>query len=146
MSGTPVIAVSHFGVCVSDIERSARFYTGALGFELEQEFEFGAPFDVLAELPGLKARAAFYRRDRVRIELIYNQTPSAKGPSERRPMNQLGLTHMAVTVDDLDAAARRIVEHGGRVYPETKVETPAGDLIFCTDPDGVRIELWRKPA
>lgn len=146
MAGQPSIAISHFGVCVSDLERSKRFYIEALGFESEYELEFGAPFEVLTELPPIQARAAFLRRDGVRIELASYASPGVIGPAERRPMNQLGLTHMALVVDDLDAVARRIAEAGGQVLPQTRVETPSGDLIFCTDPDGVRFELWRKPA
>jgi glyoxylase I family protein len=146
MSQKPTIAFSHIGICVSDLARSERFYTEALGFVLSHSVEAGAPFDLVSELPDLKLRASFLKRDGVTIELLYHAHPVAVGPAERRPMNQLGLTHLAFIIDDLSQVADRIVAHGGRVYAQTKVNTRAGDFMFCTDPDGTRIELWQKLA
>jgi len=146
MSQKPTVTFSHIGICVSDLGRSERFYTQALGFVLSHTVEAGAPFDLVSELPGLKLRASFLKRDGVTIELLYHEHPVAVGPAERRPMNQLGLTHLAFTLDDLTQVAEGIVAHGGRVYPQTKVNTRAGDFMFCTDPDGTRIELWQKLA
>jgi glyoxylase I family protein len=144
MSQSPAVTFSHIGICVSDLRRSERFYTEALGFVLSHSVEAGAPFDVVAELPGLKLHASFLKRDGITIELLYHEHPVAVGPAERRPMNQLGLTHLAFTLDNLSQVAELIVKHGGRVYPQTKVNTRAGDFMFCTDPDGTRIELWQK--
>lgn len=141
-----IVRVSHFGICVRDLERSTRFYTEALGFEREHAVDVVPPFHKLVELPDVKGRAQFLRREGVRLELCAYETPEMFGSTERRPMTQIGITHFAVAVRDLDAASARIVELGGQVHPETLVTSPKGDLIFCTDPDGVRIELWRKPA
>jgi predicted enzyme related to lactoylglutathione lyase len=135
---------SHFGICVADMERAIRFYTTALGFTLGQSTKAAAPFEVLTELPEMKLRASFVLRDGVMIELLYYERPGFVGSAERRPMNQLGLTHLALVVDDVDAVISRIADEGGRVYPDTRVETPAGIFAFCTDPDGTRIELWQK--
>ena len=146
MSDDNIVRVSHFGICCPDLERSTRFYTEALGFEKEHAVDVTPPFHTLVELPDVKGRAQFLRREGVRLELCAYEVPEAFGSTERRPMTQIGITHFALAVRDLDAVAARILEHGGRVYPETRVSSPKGDLIFCTDPDGVRIELWQKPA
>ena len=143
MSREPIRAFSHVGICISDLERSTKFYE-ALGFEVVQAVETGAPFHVLSEVPELKLRATFLQRDGVTIELLCHELPETIGPAERRPMNQLGLTHLSLIVGDLAAVADRIERHGGQVHAHTKVEGPAGDMIFCTDPDGVRIELWQR--
>jgi hypothetical protein len=29
------------------------------------------------------------------------------------------------------------------VHAETRIDSPIGPLLFCTDPDGVRIELMQ---
>jgi predicted enzyme related to lactoylglutathione lyase len=144
MSQNPTISASHFSICVSNIERSVHFYTEALGFVLDYYVDVGSPFEVLTELPKLKARAGFFRLDGARIELLHYESPAATGSNERRPMNQLGFTHMGLVVDSIDAVADRIVRYGGHVYSETKVKHSKGELVFCTDPDGVRIELWQK--
>lgn len=146
MSTDPVTGISHIGVCVSDTDRSIRFYTEALGFKLSHSVDAGKPFHLLAELPEMKLRATFLQRDGLTIELLDYKVPGIVGPAERRPMNQLGLTHLALFVDNVDTATARIEKNGGRVYPHTRVNTPAGDMIYCTDPDGIRLELWNKPA
>ena len=135
---------SHIGICISDMQRSARFYTEALGFVLSHSVEGGPPFDIMTELPELELRASFLKRDGVMIELLQYVRPGTIGSAERRPMNQLGLTHLSLIVEDIAAAADLIGRHGGRAYPQTRVKSPAGDMMFCTDPDGVRIELWQK--
>ena len=140
----PTMTFSHIGLCISDMQRSTRFYTEALGFVLSHSVEGGPPFDIMTELPELELRASFLKRDGVMIELLQYVRPGTVGPAERRPMNQLGLTHLSLTVDDMAAVTDLIGKYGGRVYSQTRVKTPMGDMMFCTDPDGVRIELWQK--
>ena len=66
-------------------------------------------------------------------------------PTDRRPMNQLGFTHLALRVDDVAAVAATIEEFGGAVVEGTRTVLDIGgmplDFVYCTDPDGVRIEL-----
>ncbi len=81
------------------------------------------------------------RRDGVTLELLAFVTPDVVGPSGRRPMNQLGLTHLALRVDDVDAVAARVAGSGGAVVGETRtllldVDGVRLDFVYCTDPDG----------
>ena len=137
---------SHIGICISDLQRSTRFYTEALGFVISHSVEGGPPFDIMTELPELELRANFLKRDGVMIELLQYLRPGSVGEAARRPMNQLGLTHLSLIVDDLAAVTDLIEQYGGRAYPQTRVKSPAGDMMFASDPDGVRIELWQKAA
>lgn len=146
MDRGPKLSVSHVGICTTDLERSVRFYTEALGFVEEYYVDVGPPCDVLTELPGINCRVGFFRQEGIRIELCAYASPAATGPSERRPMNQIGLTHLSLVVEDIDAVSARIAEFGGHVHDHTRITTPKGPMIFCTDPDGVRIELWEKLA
>lgn len=145
MSQKMTVTFSHTGVCVANLERSIRFYTEALGFVLDRTIDISRPVHIIAELPEMSGRAAFLSRDGVTIELVDYAKPGVVGPAERRPMNQLGLTHMAFVVDDLDHITTRIEEFGGQAHWQTKVSTEIGELVFCTDPDGIRIELWNPP-
>jgi len=43
---------SHFGICVSDLERSLRFYCEALGFASAESHTVGEEFGPLMELDG----------------------------------------------------------------------------------------------
>ena len=59
-------------------------------------------------------------------------------------MDHLGLTHLSLSVDDLDEALAAVEAHGGEVL----VDTNLGMAVFVKDPDGQLIELltgWTKP-
>lgn len=145
MSDVADVSVSHFGVCVTDIERSKRFYTEAIGFTFDNEVQIGPPFDKLTELPTIKGRAYFMLLGGFKLELLQYDEPEAIGPAERRPMHQLGITHMSLIVQDLQAIADRIDAMGGEALRHTLLEGPHGAMMFATDPDGTRLELWQKP-
>ena len=59
-------------------------------------------------------------RDGVTIELLGFVSPDPTGDGERRPMNQLGLTHLSLRVDDVEAVAAVIEELGGTVVRATR--------------------------
>lgn len=136
------VRISHIGLCTSDLEHSLRFYTEALGFVLDRSIDdIGSPYDSLMELPGVRCRVHYVKCGAVTMELIGYPGIGVTGSAERRPMNQLGFTHMTLLVDDIDAAVERVVKYGGQVHPETAIDSPFGPMVFCTDPDGTRIEL-----
>lgn len=146
MSQPNAVAVSHIGICTADVDRSVRFYTEALGFQFDAARsipEIGAPFDKLMELPGVKSRVHYVTSGGLTLELIGYINADVAGTAERRPMNQLGFTHLTLMVGDLNAVAERVVEYGGQIHRETHIDSPFGPIVFCTDPDGVRIELFQ---
>ncbi|MGH9016845.1 MAG: VOC family protein [Acidimicrobiales bacterium] len=140
---------SHLGICVSDLERSMRFYCEGLGFTTAEAHEVGAEFDRLMELDGVALRSQFVRREQMAIELLSFSSPGPVGERSRRSMNQFGLTHLSIRVDDVAAAAADLERLGGTVVDGTRTtfDLPSAtlDFVYCTDPDGVRIELMRLP-
>lgn len=141
---------SHRGICVADVDASIRFYRDALGFEAQENHERldGAWLDAGTDIPGAALRAQMLRDPAgLTIELLYFHAPGADGPRACRALNQFGLTHFAVNVDDMDAAIDRIRSAGGEVRQDTRVYYDVNDagIIYVTDPDGVRVELVRSP-
>ena len=63
-------------------------------------------------------------------------------------MNRLGLTHLSLRVDDLDATVANLARVGGRVLNETRIDNPEfrASAVFVIDPDGIRIELVEQPG
>ena len=61
---------SHFGICVSDLERSLAFYCGALGFEKAESHAIGSEFARLMDLPDVAVTSQFIRRGPTAIELL----------------------------------------------------------------------------
>jgi lactoylglutathione lyase len=146
----PTGRVSHLGVCVSDPDRALRFWRDGLGFVPSHSFDVGPEFGRLMELDGVALRSQFLRRDGVTVELLWFENPRAKGDGGRRPVNRLGFTHLSVQVPDVDAAAARVTQTGGTVLHETRTTLGDGDglmdFVYCTDPDGTRVELMRLPG
>jgi catechol 2,3-dioxygenase-like lactoylglutathione lyase family enzyme len=136
---------SHFGICVSDLERSVRFYCEGLGFQKAESHVIGSEFAQLMDLPEVAVTSQFIRKDATAIELLAFDQPAAFGDGERRPLPQLGLTHLSFRVTDLEGTAARVVELGGAVVESSRTTLAFGDtqlaFVYCTDPDGVRVEL-----
>ena len=121
---------SHVGICVSDLDRSLRFYRDGLGFELSDRFEIDDATAVVSQM---------IVNGPMKVELLHYPGRTSRGtPSTSRGLR--GLTHLSFIVEDVDEAAARLVEHGGTILPDTRVNVGV-DIVFLTDPDGTRIEL-----
>jgi catechol 2,3-dioxygenase-like lactoylglutathione lyase family enzyme len=144
-----ILRVSHVGLCVADLERSLRFWRDGLGFRERSRLDVtGAAADTLLELRGVELRAVYLERDGLRLELLHFAAPGARRRAAVRPMNQPGLTHLSLRVDDLDGALARLAGCGGRVLDATRVAIPAvrTRAAFVADPDGTRVELVEAPG
>ena len=136
---------SHFGICVSDLDRSLRFYTEAFGFEKAESHVIGQEFARLMDFPDVVLTSQFIRKGATAIELLAFTEPSPFGDRERRAVNQLGLTHLSFQVSDLESVAAKVVELGGAIVETSRTTIDFGEnplrFVYCTDPDGVRVEL-----
>ncbi len=148
---TPATTFSHIGVCVSDIERSKRFYVEAFGFTVGPVYEMEDTINNLLGIPTkvLMTSLMLQKGSQV-VELIYFREPKPFVAGGLRPMNQLGLTHLSFITQEVDTMAARVEQLGGKFLRETRtvIEMPNATpaiLLFCTDPDGTRIELY-KPS
>jgi catechol 2,3-dioxygenase-like lactoylglutathione lyase family enzyme len=138
-------AFNHLGQCVTDLDRSRRFYVDVLGFEPWREINPpDSPSDALLRLePPIGLTACYLRRDGLVLELLHfagdgaRTDPAVQRANRDRVMNEPGLTHISVSVDDIPATCARIAEHGGEVLTDTDI----GMGIFVRDPDGQLIEL-----
>jgi glyoxylase I family protein len=143
------LRLSHIGICVSDWQRSLRFYRDVLGFNYLSELQVaGEPTNTLLQLDNVELRAIYLERDGTRIELLHYAAPGAVGDGAARAMNARGLTHLSLRVDSVEetiAAARRT---GVRVLDETRIDIPAfgAAAVFIADPDGTLIELVQSPG
>lgn len=128
---------NHLGHCVSDLARSRRFYEELLGFEFEREIQPPDDFSSkLLRLPKpLGMTAVYLRRDGLVLELLH--FAGGTKPARERVMNEPGLTHISVSVDDIDAVCARADGYGGEVLTDTNI----GVGVFIRDPDGQLIEL-----
>ncbi len=140
--------LTHLGLCVSDLERSVCFYRDVLGCTEAGRLDLaGEPTATLNGMRDVAVRLVFLERDGWRLELFAFSVPGWVGAKHARPMNQLGLTHLAFRVDDLDACCARIEGTGGRVLSDTRLDLPGPTrVVMALDPDGIRLELLEKPG
>lgn len=113
----------HVCLNVSDADRLADWYVDQLGFERSWEFT----------TPDGRSRNV-YVADGKGFELQLSDT------EDETPEPGTGWDHLAVGVDDVDAAFERIDNHGVVQAPADNAE--AGSRVaFIEDPDGHVVEL-----
>jgi len=138
---------SHIGLCVTDLAASLRFYRDGLGFAESDGYDLDDTMlpglDLALEVPGpVAVRSQMITLGPLRVELLAYRSPPPTGePSTRR--NRIGLTHLSLLVDDVDASIARAVAHGGSLLEPTR-QTLGIDLVFVADPDGNRVEFMAR--
>jgi catechol 2,3-dioxygenase-like lactoylglutathione lyase family enzyme len=134
-----VTTFNHIGHCVTDLERSRRFYEAALGFTHQRDLQVpDGPAAQLLRVPApVGMTAAYLERDGFVLELLHFAR-EGNDPQRERSFTEPGLTHLSFSVDDIPATCALVVEHGGQVLEDTDM---GGRAIMVTDPDGQLLEL-----
>ena len=99
--------IDHIGIAVESIENSLRFYKDLLGLEYEGS----------EEVAEQNVRIAFLKIGESKIELVEptsDDSPIAKFLEKRGS----GIHHIAITVDNIEAALARHLEAGARLIDE----------------------------
>jgi lactoylglutathione lyase len=138
---------SHIGVCCRDLDASTRFYVDVLGFSELFTVELGPEVEATMEVKG-RFRSRMLGRADVLLELLHWLEPQAAGDGTRRPMTDVGLTHLCLRVEDVDDLVEAAERAGGTVLRETLSEQPGAGVdgtavrtMYLLDPDGVRVEV-----
>ena len=138
-----IVNVRHTGIVVSDLENVATFYR-KLGFEdVSQDIEKGNFIEQVTgienvELEWIKMKAA----DGYLLELIKYHSHPLTAENENAVSNKLGCSHIAFTVENIDAACELIDRSGGSVVNKAAT-APNGKVkvAYCHDPEGVLMEI-----
>ncbi len=132
------LAFNHLGHCVSDLTRSRRFYEELLGFTFL--YEIRPPDEPSSRLlrlpPPVGLHATYLRLGGLVLELLQFQRPD-NPPGQLRAMNEPGLTHLSLAVDDIATLLARVADFGGEVLEDTNL----GQAVMIRDPDGQLIEI-----
>lgn len=130
------VVFNHVGQCTADLARALAFYTELLGFEVERELDVpdASSAPLLAIEPPVGLKAVYLRRGSFVLELLTFDRPGNPSGSQR-VFNEPGLTHLSISVDDLEATIDRVPALGGTVV----FRSPA--VAMVRDPDGQLLEL-----
>ncbi|MFN3211193.1 MAG: VOC family protein [Roseovarius sp.] len=126
----PETRVGHVHLRVSDLERAIGFYSGVLGFELQQRYGTEAAF----------LSAGGYHHH------IGLNTWESKGATPPPP-GHTGLYHTAFLYPDRRALAqvlKRVLEAG--IPLEGAADHGVSEALYLSDPDGNGVELYRDRA
>lgn len=139
-----VKAVRHCGIVVSDMERSLRFYRDLLGLKVVRTMdESGKYIDDMLSLQNVRVTTVKISADSgpTLVELLEFKSPPRQPRGDNDPCS-IGLSHIAFTVDNLDAVYHRLSRAGVRFNAPPQL-SPDGyvKVTFCQDPDGTLVEL-----
>jgi catechol 2,3-dioxygenase-like lactoylglutathione lyase family enzyme len=146
--------VDHVGITVPDMEQATTFFVDVLGCELLYEREppgDDSPRDRLGVPPGSRIRTVRFLRcaNGANIELFEFYSPDQREEFPRP--SDVGIQHLAVYVDDLDAAVEHLRRHGVSLMsgPNPLPGPEAGEgnrFIYARTPWGLTVELISYPA
>ena len=138
----------HIGITVADVERSIEFYCKNFGMVLHRRNAFAeAFFDAnksLYELEKTTCKTAVLKTPNgIQLELFEfsNQLAPAKVP-----WNRVGITHFALTTDNVPELAKQLRENGVEFTMDVDTRPDKGHWVFVRDPDGNLIEIMEPFA
>jgi len=126
----------HMNLTTSDMDRTLVFYRDLLGMRevVRRDIKGGGEI-AFVEFPGGGM-----------IEIVRPGTEVAT-PAREVPRTEAGIRHIAVSVENVDAAAAKLAEAGVTITEQPR-DAYHRDILkrvaFCLDPDGVSIELTER--
>ena len=142
-----ITSIRHVGIVVRNLNESLEFYCGALGLAIYmRHVEEGEFIDSLTGIAHVKLEwVKLIIPQGGLIELLQYHAPLAPAepmPPAPAPSDQLGCSHVALTVQDLSALYHELIRQG-YACKSAPLLAPGGKakILYCHDPDGVILEL-----
>jgi len=136
--------VRHFGIVVTDIEKSLYFYRDLLGLKIKIDaLEKGEFIDNILGLQNVKVRTIKMSADEgaTLVELLFYQSHRANKPGNREIFD-IGPSHIALTINNLEETYQKLrTENIQFIAPPRVSPNGKAKVAFCYDPDGAPIEL-----
>lgn len=145
-----VVSADHTGITVSNLERSLAFWRDVLGFEFSHTaHQKGELAEEITGVEGAELRLAVLKTPGGhKIELIEYLAPADRKRAGLRPCD-VGSVHVALLVEDLNAALDRIAVSGWKTAGQPQILTKGPNagkrVVYVRDPDGTTIELMQPP-
>ena len=135
--------VRHIGIVVKNIENSLKFYRDLLGLQIQRAMnESGEYIDNMLGFKDVKVKTVKMSAPNglTLVELLEFDVPS--GSNLPRHVNDLGASHVAFTVSNIDEVYDKLKQSGIK-FNESPQLSPDGyaKVTFCFDPDNTPVEL-----
>ena len=141
-----VRTLDHVGVVVDDLEAAVAFFAD-LGLERGGTGSVeGEWVDRVVGLDGVRAELAFVQTPdgSSSLELVQFHSPSDDDAVPAEPANRLGIRHLALAVDDLDAALASVRRSGYDTVGEVQDYKDIFRLCYVRGPAGIIVELAQR--
>ena len=133
----------HTGIVVRNLEKVVNFYE-ILGFTLwKREVESGPFLEQVVGMPAARIETAKLKAPcGSMIELLQYHSHLSKKKVKAQPSNQLGCSHIALTVVSIEEAMETIQSAGGTVVNPPAL-SPSGQVkvAYCHDLEGNLLEI-----
>jgi len=136
-----ILGLHHVALAVTDLDPALHFYRDLLGFEVCDEAELPAGMPAISSALGIEnaaCRVRMMRKGNSFIEL-FEFDDALEGELDR-PVNRLGITHLAVATDDAEGDYQRL-EAAGVVFNAPLFGRSPSRFAYGRDPFGNVIEL-----
>ncbi len=138
-----ITQIRHTGLVVADLENALRFWCDVLGFRIAKRMEeSGAHIDAMMGLEDVRVTTLkLAAPDGNLVELLHFHSHPDQ-PAWKGTPYSTGFTHIALTVDDLDAVCRMLAEAGVSFNAPPQL-SPDGyaKVTYARGPEGVLLEL-----
>jgi len=132
----------HTAISVRDLGRSVAFYCDVLDGRVVEEIGLvsGREWDALVGLRNVRARGVMLDMNGHKVELWEYKSPKGKPYPRDRRVSDVGITHFALSVKNIEDVYSRLLAKGVRFYssPQNLGKAKAAYLL---DPDGITIEI-----
>ena len=138
-----MIGTRHTGIVVENLEIALRFYLG-LGFSVQSEDVEEGPFiDQVTGLDKVKLKWVKMKLpDGSLLELLQYQQPTRGQKKTKQLSNEMGVSHVAFTVKNMDRICEQIVRLGGGLVNEPALtENSLFKVAYCYDVEGNLFEI-----
>lgn len=145
MAQVRVVGTNHTSFTVKSLDRALALFVEGLGFEILSR----APRDPVAieritGVVGGDVTIAFVQGPAHRVELIEYHAPEDRGHASPRACDA-GFSHLALDIDDMDAALAMAAEHRlalmGEVYVIDQGPNAGRRVAYFRDDNGVTLEF-----
>ena len=135
--------VRHIGIVVKNIENSLKFYRDLLGLQIQRAMnESGEYIDNMLGFKDVKVKTVKMSAPNglTLVELLEFDVP--KGSNLSRHVNDIGASHVAFTVSNIDEVYDKLKQSGIKFNAPPQL-SPDGyaKVTFCLDPDNTPVEL-----
>ena len=144
----PEGTIHHVGLTVTDLNLAERFYKDGLGLSEVYRKSWGPEdgrMDAILETAGSSGRILFLTDGRMGVELFEFTTP-CRTFSEPQYATQLGWMHIALEVQDIDAACARLAASGMSFKHPPSIGESGNAATYGRDPFGNLIEIVQYGA